>query len=73
MLIWDRKAENGFPEAKILKQRVRNHVEPGKDLGHSDTPSSKAVQSDASSTPAEKKAESAEKNSKPDEKCEDCA
>ena len=42
VLIWDRKAEQGFPEAKILKQRVRNHIEPGKGLGHSDTPSSKA-------------------------------
>ena len=37
-LIWDRKAEGGFPEAKILKQKVRNHIEPEKNLGHSDTP-----------------------------------
>jgi len=36
--IWDRKAEGGFPETKILKQRVRNHIEPEKKLGHSDTP-----------------------------------
>ena len=41
-LIWDRKAEGGFPETKILKQRVRNLIEPEKNLGHSDTPSSKA-------------------------------
>lgn len=41
VLIWDRKAEGGFPETKILKQRVRNHIEPGKDLGHSDKPSNK--------------------------------
>jgi len=41
-LIWDRKAEGGFPETKILKQKVRNFIEPGKKLGHSDTPSSKA-------------------------------
>jgi selenoprotein W-related protein len=34
--IWDRKADGGFPEAKILKQRVRDIVEPTKDLGHSD-------------------------------------
>lgn len=38
-LIWDRKAEGGFPETKVLKQRVRNHIEPGRDLGHSDKPS----------------------------------
>jgi hypothetical protein len=37
-LIWDRKAEGGFPEAKVLKQRVRNHLQPGRNLGHSDTP-----------------------------------
>lgn len=42
VLIWDRKPEGGFPETKILKQRVRNLIEPEKNLGHSDTPSSKA-------------------------------
>ncbi|EMC94613.1 hypothetical protein BAUCODRAFT_60042, partial [Baudoinia panamericana UAMH 10762] len=41
ILLWDRKAEGGFPETKILKQRLRNHIEPDKKLGHSDTPSSK--------------------------------
>lgn len=41
LLIWDRKAEGGFPETKVLKQRVRNLIEPDKNLGHSDTPSSK--------------------------------
>ncbi|KAK0257987.1 hypothetical protein LTS16_002056 [Friedmanniomyces endolithicus] len=42
VLIWDRKAEGGFPETKILKQKIRNHISPEKKLGHSDTPSSKA-------------------------------
>ncbi|KAK4507545.1 hypothetical protein PRZ48_001280 [Zasmidium cellare] len=41
VLVWDRKAEGGFPETKILKQRIRNLIEPEKNLGHSDTPSSK--------------------------------
>ena len=41
VLIWDRKAEGGFPETKILKQKIRNHIDPEKNLGHSDTPSSK--------------------------------
>ncbi|WP_406611237.1 SelT/SelW/SelH family protein [Agarivorans sp. JK6] len=36
-LIWCRKADNGFPEAKILKQRVRNIIAPDMDLGHSDS------------------------------------
>lgn len=44
VLIWDRKRDGGFPEAKILKQLIRNHIEPEKSLGHSDTPSSKARQ-----------------------------
>jgi selenoprotein W-related protein len=36
MLIWERKVDGGFPEAKVLKQRLRDHVWPERDLGHSD-------------------------------------
>lgn len=35
-LMWDRKIEGGFPELKVLKQRIRDRIEPGKSLGHSD-------------------------------------
>jgi selenoprotein W-related protein len=35
-LIWDRKTDGGFPDAKVLKQRVRDRLEPGRDLGHID-------------------------------------
>ena len=35
-LVWSRKEEGRFPEITELKQRVRDHVDPGKDLGHSD-------------------------------------
>ncbi len=35
-VVWSRKAEGGFPEIKVLKQRVRDKVAPAKDLGHSD-------------------------------------
>ncbi|PFH52673.1 hypothetical protein AMATHDRAFT_139600 [Amanita thiersii Skay4041] len=35
-LVWDRKVEGGFPELKILKQRIRDRIQPGKSLGHSD-------------------------------------
>lgn len=38
-LVWSRATEGRFPEAKELKQRVRDLVAPGKDLGHSDRPS----------------------------------
>lgn len=37
--IFDRKSFGGFPEIKELKQIVRDEVNPGKNLGHADTPS----------------------------------
>lgn len=33
-LIWDRKAEGGFPDVKALKGRVRDRIDPDLDLGH---------------------------------------
>lgn len=35
-VVWDRKIENGFPDAKDLKQRVRDIIAPDQDLGHID-------------------------------------
>lgn len=35
-VLFDRKREGRFPEIKELKQKVRDVVHPGKDLGHSD-------------------------------------
>ena len=35
-IIFDRKTYGGFPEIKEIKQHVRDHISPGKDLGHSD-------------------------------------
>jgi len=35
-LIWERKRDGGFPEAKVLKQRVRDLLDPERDLGHSE-------------------------------------
>ena len=35
-LVWDRKRDGGFPEAKVLKQRVRDQIDPQRDLGHND-------------------------------------
>ncbi|MGE3536150.1 MAG: SelT/SelW/SelH family protein [Candidatus Tectimicrobiota bacterium] len=34
--LWSRATEKRFPEAKELKQRVRDAVAPGRDLGHVD-------------------------------------
>lgn len=35
-LIWDRVRDEGFPEARELKQRLRDHLCPERDLGHID-------------------------------------
>jgi len=34
--IWERKRDGGFPEAKELKQRVRDRIDPQRSLGHND-------------------------------------
>ncbi|KAK7742049.1 hypothetical protein SLS53_004635 [Cytospora paraplurivora] len=55
-ILWDRKAEGGFPETKELKRRVRDVIEPGRDLGHVDRHNGPATRSAApgeeASTPA---------------------
>ena len=33
--VWDRKEMDGFPEIKILKQKVRDVIAPDKTIGHS--------------------------------------
>ncbi|TGJ82434.1 hypothetical protein E0Z10_g6331 [Xylaria hypoxylon] len=35
-VLWDRKIDGGFPETKELKRRVRDAIEPGRNLGHVD-------------------------------------
>ncbi|HUN50747.1 MAG TPA: SelT/SelW/SelH family protein [Candidatus Sulfotelmatobacter sp.] len=35
-LIWERKRDGGFPDARVLKQRVRDRLDPTRDLGHVD-------------------------------------
>lgn len=80
VLIWDRKRDGGFPEAKILKQLIRNHIDPQKSLGHSDTPSSKAQNPASTEQSAPEMAqksleENAEKEviqAKPEVPCEEC-
>lgn len=34
--IWDRAKDGGFPDVKTLKQRVRDQINPDRDLGHID-------------------------------------
>ncbi len=35
-LLWERKRDGGFPDARELKQRLRDHIDPARDLGHLD-------------------------------------
>jgi len=35
-MLWSRKAEGRFPDIAELKQRVRDHIDPQRDLGHVD-------------------------------------
>ncbi|MCW4149573.1 SelT/SelW/SelH family protein [Halomonas sp. 18H] len=34
--LWERKRDGGFPDSKVLKQKVRDRLDPGRDLGHVD-------------------------------------
>lgn len=35
-LLWSRAREGRFPEAKEIKRRLRDHIDPDRDLGHAD-------------------------------------
>ncbi|KAL1857669.1 hypothetical protein Daus18300_010189 [Diaporthe australafricana] len=49
-ILWDRKSDGGFPETKELKRRVRDVIEPGRDLGHVDRNHPKPAAADASTS-----------------------
>jgi predicted Rdx family selenoprotein len=75
-LIWDRKIDGGFPETKELKNRVRNIIQPDRDLGHIDRSLKKA--SSRPSTEPEPKSVDTQAGadlvagSKDAKNCEDC-
>jgi selenoprotein W-related protein len=35
-IVWNKAQEQRFPEAKELKQRIRDRIDPERSLGHSD-------------------------------------
>ncbi len=37
-LLWSRKERGRFPESREIKQLVRDRIDPGRPLGHSDRP-----------------------------------
>lgn len=76
-VLWDRKVDNCFPETKELKGRVRDAIEPGRGLGHTDRALKKAKDPERSATgqgrDAEGNAEGKTGDSKGQgETCEDC-
>ncbi|KAL9182333.1 hypothetical protein ACHAXT_012985 [Thalassiosira profunda] len=46
VMLWDRKVKGRFPEAKEVKQLVRDCVNPDKDLGHSENKEESPVAKD---------------------------
>ena len=42
-ILWSREKEGRFPDIKELKQKVRDAVAPGRDLGHTDRASEKSI------------------------------
>jgi predicted Rdx family selenoprotein len=75
--IWDRKTDGGFPETKELKRRVRNIIEPERDLGHVDRdhrPKKRgedATKADES-VPTTTEAPAADQPQLQQDRCEDC-
>lgn len=53
LVIWDRKEQGGFPESKLLKQLVRDELNPDKFLGHSDTSKAQEEQKEQANQPEE--------------------
>jgi selenoprotein W-related protein len=43
-LIWSRADAGRFPDIKELKQLVRDHIAPDRDLGHSEKKSSRSAE-----------------------------
>jgi predicted Rdx family selenoprotein len=75
VLIWDRKTDGGFPEAKVLKQRIRDYIDPQRNLGHSDKPSSSSASAavKAATATAEQEVSQSSDGHKDAKVCEDCA
>ena len=40
-LVWERKRDGGFPDSRVLKQMVRDRIDPERSLGHIDRVSGK--------------------------------
>lgn len=66
--LWDRGVDGGFPETKELKRRVRDVIDPSRDLGHVD--GHKKEQTETKAEAKTEQAEQAEQGGKTE--CQDC-
>ncbi|KAL4726161.1 hypothetical protein ACLX1H_006838 [Fusarium chlamydosporum] len=64
--LWDRREDGGFPETKELKRRVRDVIEPDRDLGHVDKDYGKKKEEGKKEDTVD------EKTTEPQKNCEDC-
>ena len=77
-VLWDRKTDGGFPETKELKRRVRDVIQPGRDLGHVDRDYGRKKKEGEEEGEEEEVAKTGEGDSKAcgveegGKKCEDC-
>ena len=70
--LWDRKMDGGFPETKELKRRVRDVIEPDRNLGHVDRDYGKKKDEQAVQEGKDTNNETAGPQGN-EQKCEDCA
>ncbi|OAA73901.1 selenoprotein domain protein [Cordyceps fumosorosea ARSEF 2679] len=76
VVLWDRKVDGGFPETKELKRRVRDVIEPGRDLGHVDRdharPTAPAVAAATATVTETQETKKTNKTGEAGKECEDC-
>ncbi|KAL4967452.1 SelT/SelW/SelH family protein [Aspergillus stella-maris] len=70
--IWERKRDGGFPEVKELKNRVRNLIDPGRSLGHTDRALKKGKDEASGATSTAPAKEGGDAGTGTEKECEDC-
>ncbi|PYI03634.1 hypothetical protein BO78DRAFT_463192 [Aspergillus sclerotiicarbonarius CBS 121057] len=71
-VLWDRKMNGGFPETKVLKSLVRNVVDPGRDLGHTDRALRKEQEKESQGQGQKEEQKQDQDQVPKGEKCEEC-
>ena len=69
-ILWDRKTDGGFPETKELKRRVRDVIEPERNLGHVDR--DHGTEKDIAATAKPTQSDDKQAINQQKQECEDC-